>query len=46
MIVIFTGLALVAIYANVQKGRRDKIEQVIITPASMATPVAASPGVD
>jgi hypothetical protein len=42
MIVILIGLALVAIYANLQKGRGDRIEQVIITPASTATPVAAS----
>ncbi len=42
MIVILVGLALVAIYANVQKVRRDKIERVIITPAATATP-AASP---
>jgi hypothetical protein len=44
MIVILIGLALVAIYANVQNFRRDKIEQVTITPVSMATPPAASPG--
>jgi hypothetical protein len=44
MIVILIGLALVAIYANVQKVRRDKIERVTITPASTATPAAASPG--
>jgi hypothetical protein len=43
MIVVFIGLALVAIYANVQKARRDKIEQVTITPVSTATPAAASP---
>jgi FlaG/FlaF family flagellin (archaellin) len=43
MIAIVVGLALVAIYANVQKARRDKIEQVIVTPASTATPTAASP---
>jgi hypothetical protein len=43
MIVILIGLALVAIYANVQKARRDKIERVIITPASSALPAAASP---
>jgi hypothetical protein len=43
MIIILIGLASVAIYANVQKGRRDKIEQVTITPVSTATP-AASPG--
>ena len=40
MIVILMGLALVAIYANVQKVRRDKIERVTITPAATA---AASP---
>ncbi|HEX7517465.1 MAG TPA: hypothetical protein VF345_09285 [Chthoniobacterales bacterium] len=44
MIVILIGLALVAVYANFQKGRRDKIEQVTITPVSTATPAAASPG--
>jgi hypothetical protein len=46
MIVILIGLALVAIYANVQKLRRDKIERVIITPITTATPAAASPGVN
>jgi hypothetical protein len=40
MIVILIGLALVAIYANVQKVRRDKIETVTIIPASKATPPA------
>jgi hypothetical protein len=44
MIVILIGLALVAIYANVQKLRRDKIERVTITPASTVTPAVASPG--
>ena len=43
MIVILIGLALVAIYANVQKARRDKTERVIITPAATAAPAAASP---
>jgi hypothetical protein len=42
MLAIFIGLALVALYANVQKIRRDKIERVIITPVSTVTP-AASP---
>ena len=42
MLVIFIGLALVAIYANVQKARREKIERVIITPVSTVMP-AASP---
>lgn len=43
MIVILIGLALVAIYANVQKTRRDKIERVIVTPASTTASTAASP---
>ena len=46
MVAILIGVALVALYANVQEARRDKIEQVIITPVSTATPAAASPGVD
>jgi hypothetical protein len=41
MLVIVLALALVALYANVQKARRDKIEKVTIVPVS-ATP-AASP---
>lgn len=44
MIVILLGMALVALYANLQNGRRDKIEEVIVTPALTATPAAASPG--
>lgn len=43
MVVILIGLALVAIYANVQKARRDKIERVIVTPASAAPAATASP---
>jgi hypothetical protein len=42
MIVILACLALVAIYANIQKVRRSKIEQVIITPVSTATPPASA----
>lgn len=42
MIVILIGLALVAIYANVQKVRRDEIERVTITPVSTATPAVVS----
>jgi hypothetical protein len=38
MIVILAAMAFVAIYANVQRWRRDKIETVIITPASSPTP--------
>jgi hypothetical protein len=44
MMVIFLGTALVGIYANVQKSRRDKIEKVTIIPAATATPVPATPG--
>lgn len=38
MIVILAGMALMALYANVQNWRRDKIETVIVTP--VATPTA------
>ena len=41
MLVIVLAVALIAVYANVQKARRDKIEKVTIIPIS-ATP-AASP---
>jgi hypothetical protein len=40
MMVIVIGFALVALYANVQKMRRSKLEAVTFTPASAggATP--------
>jgi len=44
MIAIFIGVAFVALYANVQKARRDTIEEVVVTPVSTATPAAPSPG--
>jgi hypothetical protein len=44
MIIIVIAMALLAIYANVQKARRDKIEQVTITPVSTAPTVSPSPG--
>lgn len=40
MIIIIVGLAAVAIFANVQKARIDRIEQVTVTPVSTATPAA------
>jgi hypothetical protein len=40
MIIIVIALALLAIYANVQKARRDKIEKVTIIPVS-TTPMAS-----
>lgn len=44
MIAILIGVALVALYANIQKVRRDKIEKVTIIKASPATPTPESPG--
>jgi hypothetical protein len=43
MIIIVAGLALVALYANVQKARRDKIEKVTIVPISETTTASPSP---
>lgn len=40
MIIILAGLALVAIYANVQRARRDSIEKVIVIPFVPTTPAA------
>jgi len=37
MVTIVIALALVAIFANVQRLRREKIETVIVTPASSPT---------
>ena len=44
MLVIVVALALVAIYANVQKARRDKIEKVTIIPISESPTASPSPG--
>jgi len=44
MIAIVIGVALVALYANIQKVRRDKIEGVTVTPVSTAASPVASPG--
>jgi|GEM_PF-638800 len=44
MVAILVALALLAIYANVQKARRDKIENATIIPVPSATTPAASPG--
>ena len=43
MIIIVAAIALVAVYANIQKARRGKIESVTIIPAPTATPAAPSP---
>jgi hypothetical protein len=43
MMIIVAGLALIAIYANVQKARRDKIEKVTIVPISETPTASPSP---
>jgi hypothetical protein len=43
MLVIVLAVALVAVYANVQKARRDKIEKVTIIPISESPTVSPSP---
>ena len=40
MLIIVVALALVSLFANFQRLRRDKIESVTITPAASATPSA------
>lgn len=44
MIIIVLAMALLAIYANVQKARRDKIEKVTIIPVPTAAAASPSPG--
>jgi hypothetical protein len=41
--IILAAIALLALYANVQKFRRDKIETVIVTPVATPTPSATNP---
>jgi hypothetical protein len=43
MAIILIALALIAVYANVQKFRRDKVETVTVTPVA---PPAPSPTMD
>jgi hypothetical protein len=43
MLVIIVAVALVAVYANVQKARRDKIEKVTIIPISESPTASPSP---
>jgi len=38
MIVIVASLALVAVFANIQRLRRGQIETVVVVPASSITP--------
>jgi hypothetical protein len=44
MLVIVIAVALVAVYANVQKARRDKIEKVTIIPVTESPTASPSPG--
>jgi len=44
MVVIIVSVALIAIYANVQKARRDTIEKVTIIPISPSPAASVTPG--
>jgi hypothetical protein len=44
MLVIVVAVALVAVYANAQKARRDKIEKVTIIPIAESPTASPSPG--
>jgi hypothetical protein len=43
MALILVAFALLALYANIQKGRRDRIETVTIVPAAAPSPTPARP---
>jgi hypothetical protein len=43
MAIVLLAMALLALYANVQKLRRNQIETVIVTPVATATPSPAAP---
>lgn len=43
MAIILAGMLTVAIYSNVQRWRRDKIETVIVTPVPTPTVSASVP---
>jgi hypothetical protein len=38
MIILLASLALVAIFANIQRLRRSQIETIVVVPASSPTP--------
>jgi hypothetical protein len=44
MMIILIAMTLLALYANVQKARRAKIEKTTIVPVASATPAPTSPG--
>ena len=43
MFVILVSMLLLALYANVQRLRREKLETVIVTPAASPSPSPAIP---
>jgi cell division septal protein FtsQ len=43
MALVLFVLLLLALYANVQRWRRDKLETVIVTPAASPSPTAPAP---
>ena len=43
MIIIVVAMALLAIYANVQKARRNEIEKVTIIPVAISPSPSPSP---
>jgi len=43
MAIIVAGLLMVAIYSNVQRWRRDKIDTVIVTPIPTPSATASVP---
>jgi hypothetical protein len=42
MIIILVTMGLVALFANIQRARRDKIETIIVTPIVTPSPTAKS----
>jgi hypothetical protein len=40
---IIAAMALLSVYSNVQKARRDRIEKVTITPAASVSPAPSRP---
>jgi hypothetical protein len=44
MIIIIVAMALLGIYANVQKARRSEIEKVTIIPVTSSPSASPSPG--
>ena len=41
IIIILVAMALLSIYANIQRWRRNSVETVVVTPLETATPSAS-----